>query len=381
MSRLQRCEATIRFVVPAFIGGADQSAELRVPPFKSLLRYFWRIAVARRFGYDWSAMRDAEGCLFGKAGDKNSTRRSRLEVSLDEWKPGTLSQWRARPGAVEHPEVHRKGGIASDLYLGYGPLRPQGGRPGRNQPLSKLSRQPAIQERTACVLRLRVLGLDGRELDEVKKAIGLDGRELDEVKKAIRLAHWFGTVGSRSRNGWGSFTVRIDGEELPNLDAAREEILAIARPFDEAIGKGTEFAHAIGCDDRGLLVWRTRPMGSWEEVVRRLAQLKIGFRTQFSFRGRNHPRPEDRHILAYPVTNHRVNARGWGNNGRLANQLRFKITAEGRQYRGIVVHFPARLPYEVRRGFDGGELCAQEIRVWRQVHRYLDQQRDLARLV
>ena len=57
--------------------------------------------------------------------------------------------------------------------------------------------------------------------------------------------------------------------------------------------------------------------------MKRLAQIKIGLRTQFVLTtGRSAPRPEDRHWLSYPVTNHSVV--GWGNNARLPNTLRFK---------------------------------------------------------
>ncbi len=377
-----RIEAGIVFVVPVFIGGADQSAELRVPPFKSLLRYFWRIVTGRRFGYDYRPMRDAEGALFGRAGDRTTTRRSRVEVSLDGWKAGTLSTWTANPGSVQHPEVQQReaerhsggqqrggGRIASDLYLGYGALKnaPAAGR-GRG-PRSCLRHAPAIAAGTKATLRLR--------------AVDLNASEFDDVETALKLMHWFGTVGSRSRNGWGSFMVERNGSPLPPLAANGKpegDLRGIARHYEEAIREGITFAHAIGKDHKGLLVWRTAPMNRWEEVVRRLAELKIGFRTQFQFRDRRHNRPEDRHILAYPVTNHRVHAPGWGKNGRLANQLRYKIVRDDDGYRGVIVHLPARLPEGMRRGFNDRELLAQELRVWREVHGYLDGQRGVERL-
>ena len=47
---------TVEFVTPCFLGGADGNAELRVAPFKNLLRRWWRIAngklsIKRTFRY------------------------------------------------------------------------------------------------------------------------------------------------------------------------------------------------------------------------------------------------------------------------------------------------------------------------------------------
>ncbi|PZP56463.1 MAG: hypothetical protein DI596_10305, partial [Azospira oryzae] len=42
---------TVRFLTPAFLGDAEQNARWRTPPFKHLLREWWRVAYAadRRF--------------------------------------------------------------------------------------------------------------------------------------------------------------------------------------------------------------------------------------------------------------------------------------------------------------------------------------------
>jgi CRISPR-associated protein Cmr1 len=104
--------------------------------------------------------------------------------------------------------------------------------------------------------------------------------------------------------------------------------------------------------------------------MRRLAEIKIGLRTQFAFTtGRNAPGPEQRHWLSYPVTKH--NVADWRERGRgdlrLPNSLRFKIRPDpdGR-LRGVIFHVPCLPPQQFHpdlRTIEG---------VWQRVHAFLD---------
>lgn len=126
-----------------------------------------------------------------------------------------------------------------------------------------------------------------------------------------------------------------------------------------------DWPHAIGQDDRPL-IWQTQPFDDWKALMKRLAEVKIGLRTQFAFTtGKNAPRTEDRHWLSYPVTNHSVAA--WGNNARLPNTLRFKVrTTADHKLVGILFHVPHLPPGDFRPDRPAIE------RVWTQVHRHLD---------
>ena len=118
----------------------------------------------------------------------------------------------------------------------------------------------------------------------------------------------------------------------------------------------------------------------------RLAEIKIGLRTQFSFHsGRNAPRPEERHWLSYPVTNHSVKpwddavkqkeAKKLGLGNRLPNTLRFKAVQDANgKLRGRIFHVPCKPPPVQFRP----DIRAIE-QVWRQVHAYLDGRGDLNR--
>jgi len=335
--------------VPTFLGGADQRAQWRTPPIKALFRSCWRIVVAPSVNWDWRKVRDRELPMFGHASGTAGCR-SRVTFSLAGWEPGDLA---ALPGEqnVRHPEVANP--VGSALYLGYGPLIfRQGG--------THLKNPPAIGPGSSAALLLRY-----------------PTPRREEIEKTLRLVHLIGALGGRSRNGWGSVSLALDGQPLPAI-TQRESIEffgSLARPLADCLRE--DWPHALGADDRGLLTWKTDPCDSWNALLQLLARIKIGLRTtNFKFQG-NQGQATERHVLAYPVTHHNVTA--WGNKRRLANQLRFKVVRENAHWRGVVVHLPTRVPGAMRDAFGPG-VDRLEARVWGEVHQFLDNWPGLNRL-
>ncbi len=274
---------TLRFVTPAFLGNAEQSGQWRTPPIKALLRQWWRVAYAADHWHqvDVMAMRQAEGRLFGHArletdrdrrGQKVAARRSEVRFRLSAWSAGTLSasRWSALP-TVTHPEVPQP--VAADLYLGYGPVvLPRGQR------APTLKANAAIQCGEAATLSLAAPDGEARPL-----------------LQSLALMNSYGTLGGRSRNGWGSFHLAPqDGASALEAGVA----VAATVPWVDALKH--DWPQAIGADGEGPLVWQTEAFADWQRVMRRLAQLKIDLRTK-SFRF-PHERPDgqvhDRHWLS-----------------------------------------------------------------------------------
>ena len=123
---MKKLEYIVTFVTPAFLGNAEQSAQWRTPPFKALLRQWWRVAYAaeRRFMVKLDEMRREEGLLFGHAwldadkdekGNKVAARKSAVRMRLNRWDEGKLKSWQSlgNMGKVSHPEV--KAPVGSDL--------------------------------------------------------------------------------------------------------------------------------------------------------------------------------------------------------------------------------------------------------------------------
>jgi CRISPR-associated protein Cmr1 len=131
MAKMTVVILTVRFLTPAFLGDAEQAGRWRTPPFKTLLRQWWRVVYAADcdFHVTIEAMRREEGLLFGNAWLKNEFCKSRVRLRLDRWESGTLKSWNElERSTVTHPEVQRTSyKVGPHAYLGYGPLDGRGG--------------------------------------------------------------------------------------------------------------------------------------------------------------------------------------------------------------------------------------------------------------
>ena len=332
----------VSFATPAFLGDGDQSGAWRTPPFKALLRQWWRVAAAKECEYDANRLRERELALFGSSAGETGGK-SKVRLRLDLWKDGAFEK-RGNDPKVLHPEVGNGGRrIGSQLYLGYDPI--------------------GFQRGVGTVVNMEHAIAPGE-----KNRLQIRGPE--SVAAAVQLAAWFGTVGSRSRNGWGSLTAKVvKGKGIESIGKILDESVKLrsCRRLEESLQ--LDWPHAIGCDDRdGALVWKSRQdFGRWEDAMKHLAEVKIAFRTALPVNGGF----RDRHLLAYPVTHH--NVRAWGPQERLANQIRFKVVRSGGRFYALVYHLPCDIPSELKRKLGrAAPSLADQLRVWRAVHDVLD---------
>lgn len=349
---MQTCRYTLCFQSPAFLGNASQQAQWRTPPIKAQLRQWWRVAVAQELGYDVPRLRQREAALFGAAADDGGdSRQSRIRIRLSHWDEGKLKDWQST-AKVTHPEVKNHQGeaslVGSDLYLGYGPLVFQNGG-------TALKSNAAIQAGASATLSL-----------------AFPQESAAHIQTALWLMNHYGTLGGRSRNGWGSLSLLPADAQTAALEG--EHATRTTRDWQQALQ--LDWPHALGSDARGLLAWQTRPFDHWPQLMQELARLKIGLRTQFVFpQARPDGQIHERHWLAYPVTHHSVQA--WGSNARLPNSLRFKVRpAPGnpQQVVGVVFHMPCLPPPSFSPNVQA--ITA----VWQQVHGFLDASQHLTRI-
>lgn len=342
---MQTSELSVRLNTPAFLGDADQKGVWRTPPLKALMREWWRIAAAPAADYRHQKLREQEGVLFGNAWLDSGASQSKVRLGLADWKEGK-NAWEHKDLTVKHDEV--KFPVGSQLYLGYGPLMYEKGAG------LKLKNNAALQADDSNTLKLA--------WPDTEK----------NIPHVLQLIHWFGTIGGRSRNGWGS----LEFAEQKALAKHDETLQAVLRPLADCLQ--LDWPHAIGQDKQGALIWESsKSFKDWKEAMQFLARTKIGFRTQkpleFGKAPTPHKYPLARHILAYPVTNHKVTASEWGGDGRLANQLRFKLFRDSQQkLRARIYHTPHACP------LPGVTLDQQA--VWQKIHHWLDQNTDLQRL-
>lgn len=327
------------FQTPAFLGNASQQAQWRTPPIKALLRQWWRVAVAQQVHFNADHLREAEHDLLGVAADGGDSHQCLVRLRLSHWNEGKLKDW-PRHGTVQHPEV--RNAVGSDLYLGFGPLTH-----------NNATRSTGLKANAAL-----------QAGDNATLSLAVPDQHASAIRTALALMNLYGTLGGRSRNGWGSFSLKPADDHTPALSS--ELKTALLQPWQDALR--LDWPHAIGGDTNGALVWQTSPFADWPQLMQELARLKIGLRTQFALTtGRDSPRTEDRHWLSYPVTNHSVKA--WGNNARLPNSLRFKVRpapGDAQRVVGVIFHVPCKPPP----AFNPDHPTL--VRVWQQVYAFLD---------
>ncbi|MBK7719901.1 MAG: RAMP superfamily CRISPR-associated protein [Giesbergeria sp.] len=352
----------LSFTTPAFLGNASQQAQWRAPPIKALLRQWWRVAVAQQVRYNTETLRQQENALFGTAADgEGGSRQSLIRLRLSHWNMGQLKDWPSI-STQKHPEVPAP--VGSDLYLGFGPLEYD--RASRS---TSIKHKAAIQAGDCTTFSLAFVPRLEMDVDTRQQ-------HAHNIQTALWLIDRYGTVGGRSRNGWGSIALQPVDDGTAALDGQLSGQLAL--PWQDALQR--DWPHVLGTDAQGALVWQTRAFDDWKKLMHELARIKIALRTQRAFQfttGRDNPAitPEARHWLSYPVTNHSV--KNWGGNARLPNSLRFKVRpAPGnpQQLVGVVFHVPCLPPPAFQ-----PDLNALE-QVWQTVHAFLDAEPALRRI-
>lgn len=332
---MAQANLTVRFHTPAFLGDAHQKGAWRTPPFKAELRQWWRIVLASQ-GMSWGSIRQREGELFGDAAD-NESRKSAVRLRLSAWRRGSLTSWAPRGGKDALQINSGANAVSADLYLGYGPIQKPKGKP--------------IRMEVECAIA-------AEETNGLALAWPSNAGNGDGIPQALALMHRLGTVGSRSRNGWGSYEL----EPVSPVSLSRYAVHWRAAVKDDEAPRG------IGADDAGLLIWSTcDPASTWEGVLQQLGEIRA------DLCGRS----RDRGLLSNPVGNKRKAK--WDDSDRVPNSLRFKVVRGDGGLYGLVYHMPCR-PSDAL-----WDKLSQANRdrfpdVWAQAHQQLDGNSNLVRV-
>jgi len=336
---MKKLELQVSFVTPAFLGNAEQRGQWRTPPFKALLRRWWRVAVAKDCKYDVETLRERELALFGSASGKEG-HQSLVRLRLGQWNSGTLTRWPQQGFRRIDDQV------SSDVYLGFGPVNFR----------KSMVHPPAIEAQTET--NILTIGFTAKCSLQQRK----------EVEQSLQLVAWFGTLGGRSHNGWGS--LHITGTGIESCASSMELLNACALPLSSCLKH--DWPHAFGRDEDGLLIW-TEDVASWQQAVNRLGVLRKESRK--AVKQIQCPGVHGTHLLGYPVM--KPTAKAWMKDARVANQLRFKILQRTEGVRLCIAHVPCTVPDAVWKPCQQSSrdwvLCNQKA-VWQKVHAVLDEE-------
>jgi len=338
---IERKEFLYEVITPLFLGNADQEAELRSAPFKGLIRYWWRVTQHKL--NDASKLLFAESKIFGSAGENDGSGRSRIKIIVqpDGDKPMKAVK---TPfpflKSINHPEVNKSNVNPLQYLAGMGIMR------GVN--INRSYFPPGTR---------------------FKVSFEYPASIKDEIIPVLCLAQAFGTIGARSRNGWGS--IQVLSETIP-IGQIPQKISNITIPWQQ--GMLNDYPNCLGKDAIGDLLWKTTARNSWGETMRDLADAYVDIRARtvsdiqkLNPGGRN--QINERHLLGIPLTNHTVidKSKGWVKDSRHASPLRFFVRRQDEKYHGYILHLPhsfsmqKKLPPEI-----------DQLVIWENVHKKLD---------
>lgn len=335
---MEPIEVGVEFLTPTFLGGADQQAELRSAPFKNLLRQWWRVLNGN---LDPSQLLEQEGELFGSVLDERSSSASKVRMSIQPEERFTITDKNFFFGKTFHPEAGKGGiNVENALYLGFGPITYKNGTFTFRKYIAPGSR--------------------------AKMTIQCPKQHSQLIKNILGLIDAFGTIGSRSRNGYGSLSCTFEGKKP--FESVNLPLFQLGRLVG---GGGKKYPNGFG-KDHDLLCWDSKAtFADWKDAMKLLAESYMKVRITIPLKSKG---LEPRHALGYPVTNHPVKEWG-GNQGRMPSQLRLMTKRNNNnQLVARILHLPHTLPHPWPPG-----LRSQED-IWKQVHDFLDKHDSFTRI-
>lgn len=284
----------LRFLSPCFLGDAQQVGAWRTPPFKAALRQWWRVARRMQPGIaaGVDALRDEEARLFGTAADADGSRQSQVRLRLDGVTNGKDLAWSAgkQKGVAPLPTSIANG------YAWFG----------------LVNRGRGVDDRSAIEASLQAAQRQLR--------IACPSAHAAVIQRSLQLIHAFGTLGSRSRGGWGS--LHFEGIE----PLMTEDLKPLSMPLGDCLRDN--WPAALGRDDTGLMIWESQSVfPGWDKAMAFGAEQRREVRTSLkNLKGRD--------LRA---------ALGFAGRDRSPSPLRWKLVASAGGLRLRVFALPHRL--------------------------------------
>ncbi len=234
-----------RFITPAFLGGADPKGtpELRAPSIKGALRFWWR---AMHADWELSKLKKEEAELFGGMYNENGKEialRSKVLLRV-EMMEEIISKNLARSIPVK--------------YMAYG-----------------AEERAYFDVGTHFKACFKIIEKETKKVEKIKK----------DVRTAFSLLTQFGGLGSKSRNGFGSFYC--------------EESLSLSQLLKlDIIQNGEIEPKFTGLSNMVQVYQTTRTFNDYVEFITGMAKI-------YKDNGRSNVEKKNRHFIAapYPASN------------------------------------------------------------------------------
>lgn len=323
----------LEVLTPMFLGGANGDSELRPAPLKNSIRYWWRITQGE---LSHEKMLGKEQQLFG--GVTGEATRSLVDVVVTgSVRTGGVGEVDDAIGRTRNPEANGRN-VPLSAYLGMGPVNFNG-----------------IYTKTRI--------LPG---EKFTVSVSYPKEHKNNIIDALSLFAEFGSLGARSRNGWGSFNLLAENNSVL---LSREKLFEnYGEELSEIFKVGKKYPFKLGKSNKQPLLWKISMGNTWQKAMKLAGESYMDLRQQALPLPNASPKVvQKRHILGYPITNHSKIDSWGGNNGRMPSQLRIIIRKTGNKYNVFFFHLPHKIP----KPWDSS--LGTELSVWQKLHNYLDE--------
>ncbi len=304
----------IETITPMFLAGAEQNkAELRTASIKGLLRFWWRAISAEG---DLEKLRKKEAQIFGSSEEGIGGRSFGIRVETN----GDLKPTRNKFPKQNITVTSKGKAFPVNIleYLAYGALE-----------YKKGEGNIFIREYIPCGTKF---GLYFNFFDEAWK---------DETLKAMYVFSLFGGLGSRSRNGFGSFNV-----------LNQEAFADIAKKYSlNDLGKLIASIDRLSYPSftRGTKLFKTKAHhNSWDSALAEVGKLYRSIRSgEIKHNGKAFESKhyyDKRQYIGAPLI---VDKKDKSFLDRHAKPYFIKIAKEGGKYRAYVLYLPSRYCIEL----------------------------------
>jgi CRISPR-associated protein Cmr1 len=335
LTKRKKAKFSMEVLTPMFLGGASGDAEVRTPPFRNALRYWWRITQG---DIPWEQLLKKEQKLFGGVTEKAC--RSLVEVvASGKVRTGNVNE-KDNLGQKLNTEANNRS-VPLSAYLGMGPVH-----------------------FTGAYTKTRILPGEMFQL-----SVSFPESNLQEISDALSLFKAFGGLGARSRNGWGSFALHPADPEEIKLLGMTELFSKFGKEISQIFSTDKKYPFRLGMSEGKPLLWETGRGTTWKEAMQTAGEKYMDLRQQdkLTFPKNGSKNIEKRHILGYPVTNHRIQDWEEKKSGRMPSQLRILVRKKNSQYVTLFFHLPHKIPKK----WDEKRL-GNELEIWKHIHNYLD---------
>jgi CRISPR-associated protein Cmr1 len=248
---------------------------IRVPSLRGILSFWHRSLLSH---LEPQEVFSRQAALFG-----STNRGQGIRV---RWLEARFQSGEVRYGRTENLFEH--------VYLGYGPIQllkvEDRSHPSGRQDIATSFNSNACREAI----------LADRLRPEFHFAAQGTPAQIDGLKRALLLLHLFGGIGARSRRGWGSVEVEIEGKKVARISSVADLSSYLSRSLAEVLPAGDPLLNmrprprftAFSSETKLFL---TREFASSDEVLVEFAQRLLDER---SYR-RPAPRAKSDHDLEF----------------------------------------------------------------------------------